>query len=398
MQRASQEILRVREKLESGDSETHEKFTMYKARVYRITKGRWRLYLPAELRYDIVSEAHKTLCHMGIDKTLAAVKEAYYFPKMRDFVSRYIGRCINCIYYKTPTGKPEGYLHPYDKGSRTFEVVHVDPAGPFICTERGNNYVIAAIDGYSKYCVLRATQSAGTREAIEFIKDFVNSYNRPVKIITDRGVAFTSCDFEKLCAELNIQHVKIASATPRANGQIEQLNRVIKNGLATVTNKEGDDWDEKLLDVQWAINNSEHRVTKRTPFEIVFHHRSRGVANNPLTAEIIKLNEELNVEDEKEPVETLLAKNRDIQKRQFDKGRREAKEFKEGDLVMVRSEAPATGRSRKLEPKYRGPYEVVNALDEDRYLIQDIEGEQQSSRIYKGILAADRLKAVPLDS
>jgi hypothetical protein len=62
---------------------------------------------------------------------------------------------------------------------------------------------------------------------------------------------------------------------------------------------------------------------------------------------------------------------------------------------MVRCEAPSTGQSRKLTAKYRGPYEVVKALDNDRYLVQDIEGEQQSARIYKGILPVDRLKLVP---
>lgn len=51
-------------------------------------------------------------------------------------------------------------------------------------------------------------------------------------------------------------------------------------------------------------------------------------------------------------------------------------EFKEDDLVLVKSVAASTGESRKLEPKYRGPYVVVKKLDNDRYVIY---------RIYKGI-------------
>jgi len=60
---------------------------MEDGRLYRTTKGRWRLYLPDELRYDIVHEAHEDLSHLGIDKTLSRVKENFYFPKMRDFIS-----------------------------------------------------------------------------------------------------------------------------------------------------------------------------------------------------------------------------------------------------------------------------------------------------------------------
>lgn len=281
---------------------------MCNARVYKITKGRWRLYIPDELRYDVVADTHKFLCHAGIDKTLAAVKETYYFPKMRELITRYVTHCVNCVYYKTPTGKPVGYLYPYEKGKQPLEVLHIDYLGPFICTDRGNNYVIAAIDGFSKYYMLKAVGSANAQEAIDFVKEVVNTYGRPVKIITDRGVAFTSEDFETLCSELNIEHVKVATATPRANGQVERLNRVIISSLGTTTNNEGHDWDKRLLDVQWAINNTEHRITKRTPYEIMYGRKGRGISDNPLTIEIMRLNEELCLEEEKEPVESFLEK------------------------------------------------------------------------------------------
>lgn len=126
----------------------------------------------------------------------------------------------------------------------------------------------------------------------------------------------------------------------------------------------------------------------------MYGRKGGGVSDNPLTNEIMRLNAELCTSDDKEPVEELLERNRNEQKRQYDKGRREAPEYKSDDLVMIRSEAPATGKSRKLEPKYRGPYEIVKSLGRDRYLVQDIEGEQQSARIYKGIIAADRLKLI----
>ncbi|XP_076291058.1 uncharacterized protein LOC143214206 [Lasioglossum baleicum] len=41
MQRADAEILALRDRLEAGERDAHDKFTMYNARVYKITKGRW---------------------------------------------------------------------------------------------------------------------------------------------------------------------------------------------------------------------------------------------------------------------------------------------------------------------------------------------------------------------
>lgn len=166
MQRASKEIMDVRDQLEAGDANAHAKFTMCDARVYRTTKGRWRLYLPEELRYEIVSEAHKRLCHVGIDKTLAAVKEMYYFPRMRQFITSYVNRCINCLYYKSASGKQPGFLHPLDKGTESFSIVHFDHLGPFIRTERDNRYIIAAICGFSKYCMIKAVPDCGSSETL----------------------------------------------------------------------------------------------------------------------------------------------------------------------------------------------------------------------------------------
>lgn len=111
------------------------------------------LYLPDELRYDIVHEAHKDLSHLGIDKTLSRVKENFYFPKMCEFITKYVNRCISCLYFKIPR-KSAMYWHPLEKGDTPFHTIHVDHVGPFVLTERENKYVLTIVDGFSKYVVL----------------------------------------------------------------------------------------------------------------------------------------------------------------------------------------------------------------------------------------------------
>jgi transposase InsO family protein len=398
MQRNDDEVLAVRRKLEDSDEEMSKKFTLHKGRVYKVTKGVWRLYVPVDLRSELVIETHKSLMHLGIDKTLGQLKKSYYFPKMREVVTKHVNRCINCLYYKLPSGKIPGFLHPLDKGSAPFQCVHIDHSGPYVTTKNKNKYVVGLVDGYSKFIVLKAVRDTGSVGAMKFLKEFISVFGKPLKITSDRGTAFTSDCFKTFCDLFGIQHVKIASSTPRANGQMERMNKIITSCLATsVESEESNDWDEKLFQVQWAINSSVHSVTKRSPNEIVFSYKGFGLEENPLTQEIIQLNSEiqLNDEAEEEEIQSLLRKNQEKMKTQFDKKRREPPTYSEKDLVMVRCEAPSTGQSRKLTAKYRGPYEVVKALDNDRYLVQDIEGEQQSARIYKGILPVDRLKLVP---
>lgn len=232
-------------------------------------------------------------------------------------------------------------------------------------------------------------------ETRKFIQEFMSHYGRPSRIISDRGTAFTARVFEKFCKDHEIQHIKIATGTPRANGQIERLNSVILNCLATTTeNVTGGDWDEKVYEVQWALNSSRHRVTCRTPYEIVFNYKVSGWNESPLTREIREINLELGTQEEGTDVATLLEKNKETLSKQFNQKRTKARQYEIGDVVLQRSEPVATGESRKLMPKYRGPYEIEQALGNDRYIVRDIEGEKQSQRTYRGTVAADRLKYV----
>lgn len=251
MQGSCPEILAIRDKLEEGDAESHNKLSMANARVYKITKCRWRLYVPNELRNEIVAMTHKSLAHLGIDKTLMKLKETYYFPGMREYVTTYVNRCINCLYYKPQTGKKSGYLHPIGKGSIPFETIRVDHVGPFIESDQNNKYIFGAICAYSKYVILEAVKTTGSDETIEVLRKMISHYGKPRRIISDRGAAYISSKFEEFSIENGITRVKIAAGTPRANGQIERINSIILNCLPTITRDlENSDWHENIYDVQ----------------------------------------------------------------------------------------------------------------------------------------------------
>lgn len=396
MQRNCPQIEDIRKSLENG--EVHNKFVLYKSRVYRSSKERWRLYVPTELQIDLIGEAHKEMAHQGVDKTLGRLKENYYFPKMRDEVGKFIRRCINCLYYKVPTGKQAGLLHPLDKGNEPFVTVHADHLGPFPVTNDKRKYVFSVVDGFSKYVWLRAVRSTEARESINAFMEFMFSYGRPKRIITDRGTSFTAKAYEDMCATYNIVHVKVASHTPRANGQVEVINTTILTGLRTLsTGVECVDWDKVLLNVQWSINNSVHRVTKFTPSDIVFRHKPLGPAENPLTEEIRNVNVEVGKINELnlQRIADMIVTDQNKQKEYYDKKRRAAEQLEPGELVMVRTNPVSTGTSLKLQTKYNGPYVVDKVLDRDRYIVKDIPGEQQTGRKFEACVAIDKIKRIP---
>lgn len=66
--------------------------------------------------------------------------------------------------------------------------------------------------------------------------------------------------------------------------------------------------------------------------------------------------------------------------------------YQEGDLVLLEAPLQSTGESRKLQPKYKGPYVVKKALRFDRYVIEDVDGAQYTRRRYSTIAASDKMK------
>lgn len=394
LQKEDEEVVGTIAKVEANDPTTKDKYVIENSRLYRITGGRWRLYLPADLRYDVVSTTHRELVHLGIDKTLYKIKENFYFPKMREFVTKYVNRCVNCMFYKIPK-KGELYWHPLDKGSEPFQVIHLDHVGPFVMTERDNKYILTIVDGFSKYVVLRAVKDVTAIETVYYMREFVCTYGRPKRIITDRGTAFTAAIFEKFCHELNINHVKISSKSPRSNGQAEIMNGIAVRCLAMTTeNPDNTDWDLRSMEVQWGINNSKHRVTGYTPSDVVYRFKIASRVDNPLVSEVSKINEDKGTTNKEVDPTEVLRKNREKESRKITQRKKKPEKFRKGDLVLIKWEAPASGQSRKLEPKYKGPYQIARELRYDRYVVTDVEGEQLGQRPFSGVIGFDRLKRV----
>ncbi|KAM8701446.1 hypothetical protein ACLKA7_001029 [Drosophila subpalustris] len=79
-------------------------------------------------------------------------------------------------------------------------------------------------------------------------------------------------------------------------------------------------------------------------------------------------------------------------KKRFDNKHSNPVLYSIGDLVVVENEPAATGESRKLEPLYRGPYQVTKTLGNDRYVIEDIPGMQITTRKYCSVYSSDKMK------
>lgn len=359
-------------------------YRVVNGRLCRIVNGETRPVLPKGARWHIMKMYHDDNGHLGVNKCLEAIQAKYWFPKMRKIVEKYVTSCIGCQFTKKPTGKQPGLLHPIPRASVPFHTLHVDHLGPF-CKSSGKSYIFAIIDGFTKFVWLEAVASTNARGAITALSKLCQVFGYPVRIISDRGAAFTGKEFKGYCEELGIKHVMNAVASPRANGQVERLNRTI---LASITAHMGDKqkgWDAYLPRVQLGINSTMSQGTGKSPLELLCALRPRlaGELQGPIWrgTDIVEL---------REGATQRIQDNATHMQARFNKGRRVSKPIPIGTIVIVERKVLRPGlTSGKLVQRYAGPYKVTAVLPNDRY---EVTANSRGKRAYRNIVARDKIK------
>ncbi|XP_024891342.1 uncharacterized protein LOC112467105 [Temnothorax curvispinosus] len=117
---------------------------------------------------------------------------------------------------------------------------------------------------------------------------------------------------------------------------------------------------------------------------------TRGMAEARFLTEIQDVVHRLNLAELRNHMKMHIDLKQQEQKVRYDKTRRDAKLYKKGDLVLVRITSDlATGSSRKLYPKFKGPFRIHKILINDRYEIEDLRENRKRGRT---VAAADNLK------
>jgi len=131
------------------------------------------------------------------------------------------------------------------------------------------------------------------------LQSLFDTFDKLLKIITDRGTAYTSKEFEGFLSKKNIKHRLIAVAAPWANGLAERVNRFLKSSLTKLIDS-SDDWKQYLGQMQYIINNTYHSVIKSSLSSLMLGYDKRNHVDSALTRFVNELaNIDFNLENER---------------------------------------------------------------------------------------------------
>lgn len=355
------------------DASLNDRYELVNGELYYLdhelpVNCRKRLFVPTSSRNLLLRIAHDDPLyggHMGIKKTRGKLI-GYYWPNMTRDIERFIKSCTVCQSHKTPRKPRYGVLHPIPI-SDIFDRIHIDIIGPMHESSKQNRYIMTAIDGFSRYAYARAAPEVKTIDLINFMtEEIFTKHGCPSYLVSDNGTQFTSVEFKTYIDTLGIKHNKTVEYHPQANGLDERLNGTLVKILKNYIQPDQSDWDLKL---PWAVmlyNTTNHSTTMTSPYTTLY-----GVApKTPLRS--LQTDSVDGIANSTEPAfdrirkfvkESILSAQQQ-QKKQYDKHRKE-QDFNMLDSVYVRNHYTPRELSKKLQPKWDGPFFVYKIIKVD---------------------------------
>lgn len=339
----------------------------------------WRVCVPREQRLNVIRENHdeKSSCHFGRYKTTEKIKSVYYWPSMNVDIANYVKNCETCKLIKPfnqTTTPPAGNTVEY---SRPWRVIATDIVGYFPLSNKGNRFLIVAVDLFTKFTIIKAVRNVTAKTVTDFIeKEVILKYACPEVIVSDNGVQYKSEVFKEMMRSHGIKHWLTANYFPQAN-PTECANKTVGNALKSFILSELNhrNWDVHVEEIANAMNHAVHTSTKETPYEIVFGMKMAQHGQQYQTTIDVNQENERRRNRTKflEKIQARINEARERSTKRYNLRARKV-EYKVGDVVYrkntILSDA-AKYFSKKLAPRFV-KCQIVEKTGTNTYKLKDL--------------------------
>lgn len=369
LQNEDSELKHIRKILEQ-QKQPYDDYILRNGVLYKYVNGADLLVVPKSMEVEIIRAAHDN-GHFGVKKVEESLNQQFFITKTKEKIHQVISSCVPCILSERKQGKGEGFLHSIEKGEAPLDTYHIDHLGPMVATCKQYKYLFVIVDAFSKFVWIYPTKTTNAKEVLDKMHFQQQTFGNPRRIISDKGAAFTSENFEKFCEEEKIEHIKTTTGMPRANGQVERINRAIIAVLTKMSIEDPSKWYKHVSPLQRALNSTYNRSIASTPFKLLFGvpMKQKGDLNmlNALEESFTsQFNEQR--DEERKRAKDQIAKVQAENRKAFNGKRKEANSYVIDDLVAIKRTQFVNGN--KLSEHFYGPYRVTKIKANERYDVE----------------------------
>ncbi|GJR25307.1 putative reverse transcriptase domain-containing protein [Tanacetum coccineum] len=304
-----------------------------------------RSWLPChgDLRIVIMHESHKSKysIYLGYDKMYQDMKKLYWWPNMKANIATYVSKCLTCAKVKAEHQRPSGLLVQPKIPKWKWDNITMDFVTKLPKSSQGYDTIWVVVDRLTKSAIFIPMRETDPMDELArmYLKEVVTRHGIPVSIICDRDPSY-------------------------------------------------------------------HASIKAAPFEVLYGRKRRSPVcwTEVGEAEILSLELIQETTEKIIQIKQRMQAARDRQKSCADL-KHKLMEFQVGDKVMLKVSpwkgVVRFGKRGKLNPRYVGPFKVLEKVGEVAY---KLELPEELSRVHNTFHVsnlkkcyADKPLAVPLD-
>ncbi|XP_058448788.1 uncharacterized protein LOC131428762 [Malaya genurostris] len=353
---------------------------------YYDSRFEWKVIPPPSEVGQILEQCHDECFHPGFERTLARVRQRFYWPKMAVEVRRYIQKCTTCKEVKASSAPTAPEMGKIKLATHPWQIISVDFIGPLPRSRRGNQHLLVVCDYFSKWVMLQPMKSVSSVPMCNALRDqwFLKN-SVPEVIITDNGSSFISKDFKGLLDRFGVTHWLNSRYHSQSN-PVERVNRTINAAIRTYVREDQRLWDTRIPEIEMVLNTSVHASTGFTPFFITLGLEfTESGSDNKLARQ----NEQLTPEQINERRKRMFPRIFDMVAKNLQKAhnasqyrynlrhRRFSKSFVEGQLVYHRN-MKLSNATKNYNAKYGRqfiPCRVKAKIGSSSYELEDLNGK-----------------------
>ncbi|GJE99479.1 polyprotein [Phanerochaete sordida] len=356
------------------------------------------IFNPARRR-RLLQAAHDDLGHRGERATLHTLHLRFYWPTMPTDCQDYVRSCHECqVRSVRKVQTPLLISAP----TNIFVKIHLDVM--FMPRSRGLRYVVAATDDLSGAGEGRALSANTANLIAKFLwEEIFCRYGAVGQITTDNGSEVQAA-VTRLMDRWHIPRVTISPYNSKANGVVERRHFIIRESIIKACEGNTAKWPDFVHHAFFADRITIRRATGFSPYQLLYGTDpvlpfdlseasflidgfTRNMSTTDLLAARIRQLEK-RPQDIARAAATLKAsriRSKEVFERRF-ASRLVSSSYAPGTLVLMRNSAISTSHSRKHQPRYLGPYQVLRRTERGSYVIQELDGSASRHGV-----AADRL-------
>jgi hypothetical protein len=364
---------------EARTQEEINKFSTY-ALDANILYYKSRICVPevGDYRKNIIYDCHNIPIsgHPGFQKTYAVVKKYYFWPGLKRDVKDHVEKCLLCQTNKVEQVKHPGLLQPLSVPNRKWESISMDFIVDLPKTQKGFDSIFVVVDRLTKVARFIPTVTTVTASGVAelFFKEIFGNYGLPREIICDRDRKFVS-EFWKSLFKLCGTKINMSSAYhPETNGQTERTNRSLEDMLRMYVGKRQQSWDKWLYLIQFAYNQREHSSIGMSPFYALYGQECRTpISLATPNSKIESLNQMIREMHSVLECARQCMQGAQERSKHYADQRRSVREFEVGQKVFLKVTPKRSGlklgRSRKLSPRFCGPFQIIKRVGQVAYAL-----------------------------